>query len=58
MKDLCSTRYLESLVTRAWRDLQRARGSTDMQAARRAERRMNALLDQLGKGLTRLAGRP
>lgn len=41
------TRSLTTQITQARRELQRARRDRDNPAADRAERRMNALLDQL-----------
>lgn len=41
------TRSLTTQITQARRELQRARCDADELAAARAERRMNALLDQL-----------
>lgn len=41
------TRSLTTLIAQARREQQRARFDSDQQAADRAERRMNALLDQL-----------
>lgn len=41
------TRSLTTLIAQARREQQRATFDSDQQAAERAERRMNALLDQL-----------
>lgn len=41
------TRSLTTLIAQARREQQRAGFDSDQQAAERAERRMNALLDQL-----------
>lgn len=42
-----SVRHLERLIAQALSDLRQARRTGDAYAARRAEQRMNAMLDQL-----------
>lgn len=52
-----STAHLKRLISHARRDLEQARQRSDEQAAARAERRMNALLDRLLTGGTAPVGR-
>lgn len=42
-----STAHLQRLARQAWLDLKRARADLDLNGMLRAEREMNALLDQL-----------
>lgn len=51
-----STRRLQQLIQYALRELQQARAVDDADGIARSERRMNALLDQLGKRLPSCAG--